>query len=133
MKIFNALLNSFTLLAFLTVVIIEVPSNALSQAPTFLSVIDGLPLMPGLREDTNEALSFDTAIGRIAEITASGAVEADEIFDYYAGTLPQLGWKLETLDRYVREGEVLNIHVMKRGGDSGKRMVFFRLSPAGTK
>ena len=133
MKIFNVLSNPFTLLAFLTIGIIDLPSNALSQTPVFLSVIDDLPLMPGLREDTHEALSFDTAIGRIAEISASGAVEAGEIFAYYAGTLPQLGWKLETQSRYIREGEVLNIDVVKSSEDSGKMMVLFRLSPTGTK
>ena len=133
MKIFNAILNPFTLLIFLTIGIFEAPSTALSQAPAFLSVIDDLPLMPGLRENTNEALSFDTAIGRIAEITASGAVEAKEIFDYYSMALPQLGWKLETLDSYLREGEVLSIDVIKSAGDNGKMMVLFRLSPTGAK
>ena len=89
--------------------------------------------MPGLSEDVDRALSFDTANGRIAEITALGPVEAGAVIDYYAQTLPQLGWKLDTLDRYMREDEVLNIDVAKVKGDNVQVVVHFRLSPAGMK
>jgi hypothetical protein len=133
MKFFSALLKPSILFAFLTICIVEMPSSVQSQTPAFLSVIDDLPLMPGLREDTDRALSFDTPNGRIAEITASGHVKAGGVIDYYARTLPQLGWQLLTLDRYMREDEVLNIDIAKSNEDSVHLFVHFRLSPAQTK
>jgi len=133
MKTFSTLLKSHILLAFLTIGITGMPSMVKSQAPAFLSVVDDLPLMPGLREDAEGALSFDMANGRIVETTASGPVEAGVVIDYYARTLPQLGWKLKTLVRYIREDEVLNIDVAKSNGNRSQVMVHFRLSPAGTK
>jgi hypothetical protein len=133
MKTFSILLNSFILFNFLTISIVGMTSTVQSQAPVFLSVIDDFPLMPGLRENFDGALSFDTANGRIAEIAASGTVEAGAVIDYYARTLPQLGWKLEPLDTYVREDEVLNIIIESINGDSTQVIVHFRLSPAGKK
>jgi hypothetical protein len=133
MEFFSPLLKLLILITFTTVGIIGTPSTLKSQAPTFLSVIDDLPLMPGLLEDTGGALRFDTATGRIAETLASGPYEAKAVIDYYAQTLPQLGWKLENLDRYLREGEILSIDVANSNGKSVEAMVHFRLSPAGTK
>jgi hypothetical protein len=130
MKILSTLKMFYILLAFLT---IGTPLIVQSQGPVFLSVIDDLPLMPGLRENFDGALSFDTANGRIAEIAASGSVEAGAIIDYYARTLPQLGWKMEPLDTYVREDEILNIIIESINGDSTRVIVHFRLSPAGKK
>ena len=133
MKFFSNLLKSSTLIAFLTICIVEMPSSVQSQTPAFLSVIDDLPLMPGLREDTDRTLSFDTPNGRIAEITASGRVKVGGVTDYYSRTLPQLGWKLVTLDRYIREGEVLNIDIAESNEDGVYLLVHFRLSPSQTK
>jgi hypothetical protein len=133
MKKFSTLLNTFILFTFLTIGITVWPLTVKSQTQIFLSVIDDLPLMPGLSEDADGALSFDMANGRIAEITAAGTVEVGDVIDYYARTLPQLGWKLETSDRYLREEEVLNIDVAKSNEDSVQVIVHFRLSPVGTK
>ena len=133
MKIFSTLLNTFILFAFLTIATIGWPLTVKSQVQTFLSVIDDLPLMSGLREDSDGALSFDTANGRIAEISAAGMVEVGAVIDFYARTLPQLGWKLETSDRYLREEEILNIDVSKSNKDSMQVIVHFRLSPVGAK
>ena len=133
MKTFSTQLNLIILFTILTISIIGMPSMAQSQAPAFFSVIDDLPLMPGLREDVDGALSFDTANGRIAETTASGLVKAGTVIDYYARTLPQLGWKFETLFHYMREGEALNIEVEKSKAESTRVLVHFRLSPAGVK
>jgi len=133
MKTFTVLLNIFVFFSFLTISFIGTSSMVQSQAPVFFSVIDDLPLMPGLQEDTDRALSFDTANGRIAEIAASGLVEAGVIIDYYARTLPQLGWKLNTLDRYIRGDEYLKIEVVKSKGGRAQVAVYFRLSPTGEK
>ena len=133
MKIFCTLLNSLILFTFLTIGMVGIPSMVESQAPAFLSVIDDLPLMPGLREDIDGSLSFDMANGRIAETKALGLVDPEVITEYYARTLPQLGWKLKTLVRYLREDEVLSIDIVKINAVNAQVVVYFRLSPAGTK
>ena len=106
---------------------------AQSQAPDFISVIEDLPLMPGLSEDPDGAMSFDTANGRIAETTASGFVEPGDVIDYYKHALPQLGWKRVAATRYRREDEVLNIDVAKGSDEAVQVLVHFRLSPTMTK
>ena len=133
MKNFRDLLKPSVFGVFLIISIIELPSTGQSQAPAFLSVIDDLPLMPGLNEDMDMALSFDTANGRIAETTVSGLVQGSGVIDYYARTLPQLGWKLVSLDRYLREDEVLNIEIAKSNDDKKPLVVHFRLSPTRAK
>ena len=106
---------------------------AQSQSPMFLNAIDDLPLMPGLTEDVDGALQFDTANGRIAEITASGIASPSSITGFYSRTLPQLGWRQITPERYQREGEVLVIEIVKLAENSLQVEVHFRLSPTGVK
>ena len=104
-----------------------------AQQPVFLSVIEDLPLMPGFVEDTDGALKFETAAGRIVEITASGAATTSAVIDYYSRTLPQLGWQLETPTRYVRDEEVLVIELLELEQNGAGVEVHFKLSPAGVK
>ncbi|MDA0997913.1 MAG: hypothetical protein O2944_06875, partial [Proteobacteria bacterium] len=66
-----------------------------AAAEGFLSGIEDLPLMPGLTEDADGAVNFETATGRIVEIKASGAVQSADITAFYAEVLPQLGWIAE--------------------------------------
>ncbi len=46
-----------------------------SGADRFISVIEDLPLMDGLIENENAAVTFETAGGRIAEAEARGNVD----------------------------------------------------------
>lgn len=96
----------------------------------FVSVIPDLPLMAGLVEDPVDAVVFETSSGRIAQAQASGAGDRRAVLDFYAATLPQLGWDLETRGRYRREGEVLSLEITKDEAVSGRFFVHFRLAPA---
>ena len=111
MKILNILLCTLFVINALTIGLMGHPASAQSKAPDFISVIEGLPLMPGLSEDSDGAMSFDTANGRIAETIASGQVVPENVLGYYMGALPQLGWKRLTEKRYRREDEVLIIDI----------------------
>ncbi len=79
----------------------------------FLSGIQDVPLMPGLAEDGEAGLMFDTPGGRIVEAYAGGPVRATEIAAFYLQTLPQLGWTAapveDTTLRFAREGETLTL------------------------
>ena len=107
------------------------PMQALRAEPTaFVSVIADLPLMTDLEEDPAVAVVFETASGRIAQAYASGKMKRRSVQDFYAATLPQLGWHLETLDRYRREGEVLTLEVTADADRPGQVNVYFKLAPA---
>ena len=133
MKILNILLCTLFVINALTIGLMGHQASAQSQAPDFISVIEGLPLMPGLSEDADGAMSFDTANGRIAETIASGQVVPENVLGYYKGALPQLGWKRLTEKRYRREDEVLIIDITKDDGGAVPVMVHFRLSPTKAK
>lgn len=83
-----------------------------------MSGFEDLPLMDGLKQSEDTAVSFDTPSGRIIEAYAqSNKIKKREIADFYNKTLPQLGWK--RMDKknkasgisYAREGEVLTISI----------------------
>lgn len=84
----------------------------------FMSGFEDLPLMEGLKQSEDTAVSFDTPAGRIIEAYAqSNKIKKQEIADFYNKTLPQLGWKrMPKKDKasgisYAREGEVLTISI----------------------
>ncbi len=99
--------------------------TAPAWAGSFLSVMEDLPLAPGLEEQAG-ALQFDSPTGQIVEATASGNIKADAVLNFYAETLPQLGWEKIGEGAYRRDKEVLRIET------SGHKMpvqVRFRLVP----
>ncbi|NQW01869.1 MAG: hypothetical protein HQ483_19345 [Rhodospirillales bacterium] len=110
-------------------------SSVRAQQPVFLSAIEDLPVMPGLVEKTDSALSFETASGRIVEIAVSGPVTATAVADYYRRTLPQLGWTLlsASASAFAREQEVLVIDIFEADPAVGIVEVHFRLSPKAGK
>ena len=73
----------------------------------FFAGIDDLPLMPGLSESVAERSSFETASGRIEARGAVGLATRAEVLEFYAATLPQLGWQRLADDLYARGAERL--------------------------
>lgn len=94
----------------------------------FVIGIDDLPLMPGLTQLADRNVVFDAPSGRIVEAYATGAVAAEAVREFYAGTLPQLGWRGIGGDRYVREGETLRLEFPDAPADD-RVLVRFYLSP----
>src|SRR5580704_4071886 len=82
----------------------------------FTSVIDDLPLMPGLKTvEDKDVLFVEPQAGRIAETEASGEVSIDEVYKFYHRSLPHLGWKALDARTYEREGERLRIDARSSG------------------
>lgn len=101
------------------------PSDAQAE---FLRGFADLPLMPGLAEQADAAVSFDSPYGRIAEAVAAGAVGREVVLGFYAETLPALGWRQTGPARFEREGEVLEL----RFANEDRRLVVrFSLAPPG--
>jgi len=84
----------------------------LAQGAKFLSVLDDLPLMPGLVEVPEAAMVFDGPTGRIVEAFAAGHVPAPAVAAFYAETLPQLGWRATAPGEYRRDEEILKLEVV---------------------
>ena len=104
------------LLIFIASVLFSVSCQA--TGPAFMSGFEDLPLMDGLKQAEDAAVSFDTPSGRIIEAYAqSSDIGERKIKDFYNRTLPQLGWKKlsgknkDSSVSYAREGEVLTISV----------------------
>jgi hypothetical protein len=94
----------------------------------YVAGMEDLPLMPGLKANPAATTDFDQPEGRIVEVTANGVVDADGVRQYYARTLPQLGWKPVAAGRYVREGETLAIQAQPNGAGAS---VHFTVTPSG--
>ncbi len=90
-----------------------------SPAAAFVDGIDDLPLMPGLSPVTEEGLVFDKPGGRIVHAVARGTVTPAAVRQFYADTAPQLGWRGAGDNRFVREGEVLQIELVVAPGRNG--------------
>ena len=112
-----------------------------AEAQGFLSAAPEIPLAPGLQENESGMFIFDKPEGRIVSMEAISAEPAAQILDFYAKTLPNLGWTMSSAPSsapssasssapvpkanmlvFTRESETLNIQVA--GG-----VVFFRLIP----
>lgn len=92
-------------------------------AADFLSGTEDVPLMAGLTEQSDGTVVFDTAAGRIVEVTATGAASADAVRAFYGETLPQLGW-IGGGGNWRREGEELRLEFPRPG------IVHFVLAPS---
>ncbi len=92
------------------------PQNIIPSGPHFARVIDDLPLMDGLAPRPEEDMLFVTpAAGRIAETTAEGTVDIDDVYKFYRRSLPHLGWMAVDGRTYRRDGELLRIDARAAG------------------
>lgn len=118
----------FIALAGVLTVVAAFPAFAGGASSAFLAGFDDLPLMPALRQDSDRVTVFESPYGRIAESYASGATTRAAVLEFYAATLPQLGWVRSGETTFRREEEELTLDVTESGGGVTVR---FHVSPAG--
>lgn len=122
------LISTIVMAMFLTLLAVRAP-----LADGFFKDIDDLPLMVGLTERADGSMIFDSGSGRIVESFAEGKVTRQAVLDFYALTLPQLGWKQYAPGVFRREGETLKLAFPETGtiSEDGRPLtVRFTLSPA---
>jgi hypothetical protein len=95
---------------------------------SFLTAIEDVPLAPGLAEQANGGMVFDSPTGRIVEAAASGPISVDQVKAFYAQTLPQLGWSDAGKMTFRRDSEILRIAI-EAGPQKGAVLVRFNLAP----
>lgn len=100
--------------------------TALAEDAVFLTALEDVPLMEGLRESVDDTVYFDTTQGRIVEVFAQGSVKKETVLTYYKESLPSLGWKRTPRGTYYRDGEFLSVSVTM---DKDMAVVRFALSP----
>jgi hypothetical protein len=91
--------------------------EAAAEEHDYIADIEDLPLMEGLDEVPDAGVSFDKPVGRIVEAFAHGDVDRQAVRAFYRRTLPQLGWSRADADRFMREGELLEIDYLGADGD----------------
>ena len=82
---------------------------AAADRTAFIAGVEDLPLAPRMKVVSDTVVAFDAAAGRIVEAYAIGALTRQAVLDFYGQTLPQLGWTAERPDRFVRQGEALQL------------------------
>ena len=101
-------------------------SGATAAAQTFIEGSEDLPLAPMLTPVEEGSVIFDSPSGRIVEAIAYGSTSRDIVRDFYAKTLPELGWESTDQTHYHRDGERLVIDFF---GNDGALNVRFTLVP----
>lgn len=106
----------FTLRAAAAILgLVLIAGLAKADEAVFVSGFEDLPLMPGLVEDSDQSMNFDTPSGRIIEAVASGSVSESDVMAFYEATLPELGWRRVGEGRFSREGEMLRLEFLEDG------------------
>ncbi|MDF1750207.1 MAG: hypothetical protein P1V34_15160 [Alphaproteobacteria bacterium] len=97
-----------------------------ATAQTFIEGSEDLPLAPMLTPVADGSVIFDSPSGRIVEAIAYGSTSREVVKEFYAKTLPELGWKSLDSTHYHREEERLVIDFF---GNDGALNVRFTLVP----
>lgn len=111
-------------LSLIMILALGVPAKAADQ---FVSVIEDLPLVDGLIENDDAAVTFEAAGGRIVEAEARGELDTAEVGQFYDNVLPQLGWTGIGDSVFEREKERLKLDISKDVG--GGTIIRFSISP----
>ena len=109
-------------------IILSFPDRVL--AAEFFETLYDVPVLLDLEEVSEEALVFDKPSGRIAYAVAVSFSNRVDILTAYQAALNQMGWEKKSITKYMREGEVLTISVIKSDtSDNGGVSVDFSLKP----
>jgi hypothetical protein len=90
----------------------------------FFSSMQDIPLVPGITELSDQAVTFDKPQGRIVESVAE--IETGNpagVKKAYEDTLPQLGWRRVSDNSYARAGESLILNFEKYEGRNFVRIM----------
>jgi hypothetical protein len=94
----------------------------------FIDILGDVPLYEGINVDYDSLLIFDKPDGRYIELVAyiKSGVHAAQIEQFYAQSLPMLGWKNMGNRAFVRQNERLKINFHE---SDSTRFVRFEVSP----
>ncbi|MEK9646115.1 MAG: hypothetical protein VW547_11285 [Alphaproteobacteria bacterium] len=114
--------------ALLAILLVLAPSAV--RADDYFAAIDDLPVAPGMTEDENASVVFDSPAGRIITVIATGNAQLADLRTYYRSALPALGWDPQSADAYVREGATLTFTY---SGEGDRLTMRIRLATSGAE
>ena len=96
----------------------------------YFTMMQDIPVMPGLTPVEEESYVFDKPEGRILSQSAlTTSRDEKEVFAYYAKALPPLGWTRKTTRIFVRDKERLKITAQKSEENKNALKIHFFLEP----
>jgi hypothetical protein len=107
----------FALIPITVIAVLAYFGTSVRAGDNYSADISDLPVFEGLtvKEELNTV--FDSPEGRVVDVYMEGAAEkADAAYDFYASTLPELGWKKRGTASYERGDEQLNMSSEKSAG-----------------
>lgn len=91
-----------------------------------------IPLISGLKIIEEESTSYDATDGTITVAAYSGKVTLEDLKKFYLGTMPQLGYKIQSDNGdnmvFNRKDDVVDITIYKNSSNSEDVMVKFIIS-----
>lgn len=81
----------------------------------FFNTRPDLPIPPGMQENLDLSVDYEVGPARISEVVANGRMSVNTITQFYADTLPMLGWQMTRTQIYIREQEQLEIVMTPKG------------------
>lgn len=93
----------------------------------YVNGIEDLPVPEGFVEQKDHTLIYDTLSGQVIEALYEGQSTLKDIKNYYADTLPELGWKKVAMSLYEREDEQLQLKLSREDGN--RVAISFTLRP----
>ena len=114
-------------LAALALLLLTLAAPRPHSAEAIVAGTEDLPIMPGLAPVEGAGVVFDSPQGRIVEAYAKGQASRAAVLEFYARTLPQLGWREESQTLYRRESEALRLELYEEAGGITVR---FYLAPS---
>lgn len=125
MKMFLYLLQLLSVVVILGGNALAADKKAENQA--YFSVLTDIPLMPDMKEMTDQAFVFDKAEGRVVgAVGFLSAPHAPDPLKFYETALPPLGWKPLKTGVFQRNNEQLVVRAEKL---TQGVVVKFQLSP----
>ena len=95
----------------------SVSGNSVISKQHYVPGTEDLPVYDGFNLIESGNVAYDSESGRIIDATYSGGVVREQdVLDFYAQTMPQLGWKKNKLHAYIRDGEKLKISITQKNG-----------------
>ena len=78
-----------------------------AYAQTFIPYLPDIPLPENA--ESEPVLDFDTEDTHLSQVMIYAPTSADSVQQFYAETLPQLGWQSAGSNRFVRDADTLTL------------------------
>jgi hypothetical protein len=94
----------------------------------FVSGMQDVPLMEGLKVQRDKSSIFDTLSGKIVSATATGNIPERRVRRFYKDTMPHLGWAEADTLIFLKDDE--QVKITTEAQNKSTTIVHYYLSPS---